>query len=157
MTGNGRCCRCDVVQPRIAVAAVNKYQFARTVTKEGRCVCTCEEEREREREHVEARRVEQPNASLYAIARSNHPNEVADFRNLLSNGTRFTGLHCAKSRETRTKKKKGGKEEKEESEDNSERERREGNENAFSDSAPFSCIPPSPPSFCSFFPSFPVK
>lgn len=26
---------------------------------------------------------------FYAIARSNHPNEVADFRNLLSNGPRF--------------------------------------------------------------------
>lgn len=29
------------------------------------------------------------NVPLYAIARSNHPNEVADFRNLLSNGPRF--------------------------------------------------------------------
>lgn len=31
------------------------------------------------------------NTPLYAIARSNHPNEVADFRNLLSNGPRFIG------------------------------------------------------------------
>lgn len=39
---------------------------------------------------VRAEDIRRMHSALYAIARSNHPNEVADFRNLLSNGPRFT-------------------------------------------------------------------